>query len=339
MADQSLQVNSVALDHRLEDKDVRATKFLLCFLLAHLVVSVSQAQWPTTTSPCNGRFWMETGVSIFDRPGSDLGLPLVWNDITNDVLIDSDSATDLNGALGPNIRIGSRNRWGTDWEAGMTYGKWSIEQIALGPDLASPFIPVTLDPDDVAMGYDSEMLDLQLNVRKAIMPGLTVLIGPRYMYLREDLDFRSSTTFNVVGVGNVLFDTQNDIITRNSAFGGTIGLELNSPMNRYIYFNGYGKASGMANMATLERRSITTTDPLLTQNDDKGTGMFIGQLGGRVYFNLVPQAVQGYVGYEATVVDGVATAPSQALTTGITEVKTTNSIFWHSYNFGLKFTY
>jgi hypothetical protein len=318
---------------------VRAIKILICFVLTLIGVSTANAQWPSTTSTSNGRFWMETGASIFDRPGSDLGLPLVSNSITNDVFIDSNSATDLNSAFGPNIKIGSTTRMGFDWEAGISYANWAIEQEAEGPDLVSPFFPPALDPDVVGVAYDSEFFDLQLNARKAVFPGMTFLAGPRFLNLNDEMVLTSSTNFSVPFVGDVLFETQNDIITRNRAYGGSIGFEYNQPVTRDFYLQGSVKASGLLNQSSLERRSITTTDALLVEVTDKNSGMFIGQAGGRAYFEFIPRTVAGYLGYEATWVDGVASAPSQALTVGSTDLKTSNTIFWHSYSFGMKFTY
>ncbi len=317
---------------------MRATKLLLCFLLVQLCISTAMAQWPSSTGTSNGRFWMETGASIFDRPGSDLGIPLVTNDVTKETLLDSDSLTDLNGAIGPNIKIGSTNRMGYDWEAGLVYGNWSTDHTIVGSDLTSPFLPANFFPDRINTVYDSEFFDFQFNFRRAILPGLTVLMGPRYFYLREQMDFSTNTIFNGQG-GSFAFDTQNEVGTRNSAFGGTLGLEYNQPISQDIYLQGYGKASGLVNSATLQRSAQTTSDALTSSNFDKGTGMFIGQAGGRVYFDLVPRTISAYLGYEATIVDGVANAPSQQITVDLTDIKTTNSIFWHSYNFGLKFTY
>jgi hypothetical protein len=313
---------------------VRAIKLFLLAVLTFVGSNAAHAQWPSTTSTDEGRFWMEAGASAHDRPGGKLGLALISNDVTNDVLFTSDQLTDMNTAFGPNIRFGSKNRLGFNWEASTSMAKWETSDVFEGPNLTSPFIDPTLDPEEIGVGYDSEFFDVQFNFRRAIYPGMTFLIGPRYFQLNEELRLTTETT-----VSNLLVTSLNSADVSNSAIGGTIGFELNQPISRDIYIQGHVKASGLSNKGEMTRLADTNFGDPTTDSIDKSSGMFIGQTGGRVYFEVFPRRVATYLGYEANWLDGVATAPSQDFVVGGREMKNSNTIFWHSVNFGLKFTY
>jgi hypothetical protein len=313
---------------------VRAIKLFLLAVLTFVGSNAAHAQWPSTTSTDEGRFWMEAGASAHDRPGGKLGLALISNDVTNDVLFTSDQLTDMNTAFGPNIRFGSKSRLGFNWEASTSMAKWETSDVFEGPNLTSPFIDPTLDPEEIGVGYDSEFFDVQFNFRRAIYPGMTFLIGPRYFQLNEELRLTTETT-----VSNLLVTSLNSADVSNSAIGGTIGFELNQPISRDIYIQGHVKASGLSNKGEMTRLADTNFGDPTTDSIDKSSGMFIGQTGGRVYFEVFPRRVATYLGYEANWLDGVATAPSQDFVVGGREMKNSNTIFWHSVNFGLKFTY
>jgi len=317
---------------------VRVLKTLLAFAMVATCTQMAFAQWPDTTSPGNSRFWMEATGKVLDRPGAQLGLPLITNDITKDVLLTSDQITDLQTAAGAEIRFGSHSRlFGIDWDFGTQFGNWDTQFNTNGPDLISPFF-IGLDPDTVGVGYDSEYISLELNARTAIVPGLTFTTGPRYFRLAESMDLTSRTTFDTIN-GPFVLDTLNTLGTKNSAIGWQIGLEYNQPVSRDIYLQGFIRTSGMFNSTTVDRTEESTIANQTSTSQEKDTGMFIGTSGGRIYFTLIPNSIRSYAGYEATWVDGVAIAPAQFLGPGNGQIDTTNTIFWQAITFGLRFDY
>ena len=91
---------------------------------------------------------------------------------------------------------------------------------------------------------------------------------------------------------------------------------------------------------------VTTEDTDLisgtvTHRQTKSTGSFLGEVGGRLYVDFVPNCFSGYVGYEANWIDGIALAPAQflAATTATPSIDTANTAFFQGVTFGLKFTY
>lgn len=312
--------------------DVRVLSKLAMVACAILWTSSVQAQWPATTSPGVNGFWAEANGTVFDRPGTDLGLTLIFDSVTLAPLYTSDQITDLNSSFGGQFRFGNHHRLLGDWELGGTVANWESDANIVGANLESPFFP-GFNPDEVDFLYDSRMYNLEFNLRRAFAPGMTFLIGPRYFNLADDLDFNSNTDF----AGN-LFQTFDTINTRNSAIGGQVGLEFNLPVAQAVYVQGHIKVAGLGNSATVERSSDTNISDPIDSTLEKGTGTFIGQTGGRVYFEVLPRHVFSYAGYEATWVDGLAVSPPQFLSTG-NDVVTANTVFWHAITFGLRFEY
>ena len=76
--------------------------------------AVASAQWPHARSAPHWphvtgnypTFYLELEAKIYDRPGTDLGLALIRNDVTNEVLFDSNQATELGATTGVDVRFG-----------------------------------------------------------------------------------------------------------------------------------------------------------------------------------------------------------------------------------------
>lgn len=309
-----------------------------------LVVCCGQtvlAQWPDSTGGTSGKWWMEANGKILDRPGGQLGLPLITNEITNDVLLTSDQITDLGTAPGAEIKLGSYSAFaGIHWDASVQFARWDEshnDYTFVGPDLESPFFQ-GLDPDLVNIEYRAEFVSVDTNWRKAVLPGLTFLTGPRYFQLKESMLNRTETTIDTI-TGPFLLNTASRTSTKNSAIGWQIGLEYNQPMSRDVYVQGFIKTAGLLNQANVDQREASTIADLTIDSRSKDTGMFIGTVGGRLYCALRPRGLHSYAGYEATWVDGVAVVPAQLFNQSTESVPTANTIFWHGLTFGLRFSH
>lgn len=306
---------------------------LAVMAIAVLGTAQAQAQWPQTTSPSNCGFWAEANGAVFDRPGNDLGLSLIFDSVTLAPLYTSDDVTDLGSTVGAEFKFGNNSRWCGPWEFGGSIGTWETYDLVAGANLESPFFP-GFSPDQVEFQNQSQFFDLEFNLRRAFAPGFTFLYGLRYLNLSDRLQFVSQTDFGVID-----FFTADEIETKNSAIGGQVGLELNMPLAQTVYAQGFIKVGGLGNATKVDRRSSTTLSDEIASRDTKGIGTFVAQTGGRVYFELLPRHLHSYAGYEATWIDGIAVAPPQFLNTGTETVITSNTIFWHAITFGLRYQY
>lgn len=318
---------------------MRVWHSLTCVLVLALWATEARAQWPVGTTPQQNEFWVEIGGRVFDRPGSDFGLPLVISSVTNETYLDSDKATDLNGAIGPDIRFGRRGRFGNEWEFVTNMARWNEEIELRESNMFSPLFPL-FEPDFIRMEYDSTFYNLEFNCRKSIIPGVTVLAGPRYISLQERMQFNTETLLFDNGF-SFLLQTEGASRTRNSMIGAQVGLEINQPVARDIYLQGFIKVAGLGNQTRLTETSFDNLSNVVSVNElTKSTGTFVGQTGGRVYFEMIPRRMASWVGYEATWIDGVAIAPPQLLNTELNApVVTANTIFWHAITFGVKIGY
>lgn len=337
--DPNPQTVLTALDHRQEGIDVRVWYSLICIIALCGLASDVRAQWPYATTPSQNDWWVEIGGGVYDRLGTDLGLPLIHNSVTDEVYLDSDKATDLNATAGPNIRFGRRGRHGHEWEFVGNMARWTESVQLEEANMFSPLFPF-FEPDLIRMEYNSTFYNLEFNCRKSILPGLTVLGGPRYMNLRDHMQFNTETLF-FDDFGQFLLQTEGTSSTRNSMIGAQIGLEFNQPVARDIYLHGFIKVAGMGNHTRLIETVFDNASNVRSVSElSRSTGTFIGQTGGRIYVDLVPRRVSSYVGYEATWIDGIAVAPPQFLNTEPdAAIVTANTIFWHAITFGVRVGY
>ena len=71
----------------------------------------------------------------------------------------------------------------------------------------------------------------------------------------------------------------------------------------------------------------------MPSNLTRTVGTFLGEVGGRVHFDIVPGNVSVFAGYEATWLDQVGLAPAQFLA-GLGSVTVSNTPFIHGIVFG-----
>lgn len=311
------------------------TATILCLVLGRI-----EAQWDQFNNNCP-RFSIEASTAILTRAGDDNRIPLVSNELTLAPVFDSYQATSLGSA--PSVDLGvtfQTQNWG-HWEVETTFCRWDNSIGLVGPDLTTPFLP-GLNPDAVNYNYDSELFSIELNYRKQWTPGLTFLIGPRFLSLEEHVDFSSETLILFPPpFDNVDFLTQNTIDTRNPMFGGQVGLEWDFLLSSGLSVSSFVKVGGFANDARAILTSETSIQDLLEEERTKNTGTFVGELGGRLNFNLLGPACVGFIGYQAMWIDGVALAPVQFInsnnSSGALFVENTPS--FHGAVFGVQANY
>ncbi len=200
---------------------------------------------------------------------------------------------------------------GREIEIETSYAQWDTAYTFYGEHLATPFLP-NVNPHDINYDYDSRLFSIELNIRRECTPGLTFLIGPRFVSLEEHAHFDSLTTIIFPPPQeNSEFFTDNRIDTTNPLIGGQVGMEWNFQFSRDISVNSFVKAGGFANAARATLTSETSIQQLTEERRTKNSGAFVGEVGGRVNYDIFPQALTAFIGYQAMWIDGVALAPAQ----------------------------
>lgn len=318
---------------------------VLIFLLAGVgMSSTTNAQWQPTTLKDN-RFSAEFGVKLLDRPGDELGLPLISDRPTNATLFDASQASDLGGAVGAEVKFNFETGFGRELEFRTILADWSEDATQIsGPDLVSPFFPVAgSEPTDVSYGYGSDYFSVELMARRAVRPGVTFMFGPRIISTKDQVTLSGSLTVNPVTGGAPITVTQTTVTeATNILLGGQTGFEFNLPVNQSVWANAYIRAGGYFNPTEVNQSVANNTSlaPPITNTATENTGSFMAEVGGRVYVDLLPNAATLYVGYEANWIDGIALAPAQLLTDFTTNgIETTTTPFFHAVTAGIRVQY
>ena len=302
---------------------------------ATICVSESLAQgWPHSTIP-DPRFSVEFGAKAYDRPGDDLGLPIITDGITNEIFLDSNDASDLGTAGGAEVKFNWLNKHGRELELRTIIADWEETTAFGGDNLVSPFfiVPGT-EPTSINYNYDSDFFSIELMGRRAIRPGVTVMFGPRIVSTKDRVEVTGSRF-----VGPTEFTEIQTIEATNILLGLQGGLEFNFPIADGIRLNGFGRFGGYTNPT---EANFSTIDPLGNEIEStltKSTGSFLAEVGGRLYVDIIPNCLSTYVGYEATWIDGLALAPAQFVGNGLNGVETANTPFFNAATLGVQWSY
>ena len=256
-------------------------------------------------------------------------------------MFDSDDATDLGGSAGAEVKFNFQSRYGQEWEVRSTLASWDVssDQIT-GPNIESQFFPTDVVPGTFDYEYNSDYFSIEIMARRAMLPGIVGMFGPRIVSTRDQVSLISQFQVDPNnGLPLVTVNAQSDFEATNLLLGLQGGLELNQPISEGVYLNGFIRVGGYFNPTEVTFTNVDTVTPLVTNQLTKSTGSFLGEVGGRIYVDLVPNCASVYAGYEATWIDGFAAAPAQILTTTIPpSIDTSNTIFFQAVTFGMRFT-
>ena len=279
--------------------------------------------------------YIEVTGKVLQRPGGGSDFIVIEDSITEQPLLSSTDVTDLGGAAGLEAKIGWLNRYGGAWEFRTNLGSFQNGGNVTAPSGARVESPLfTGSADSAGYDYSSDFFSIELSKRVNIKPGCTWSIGPRFMSVKENFTFTTATD-----AGAFNFTTSNNFKTSNAIFGGQIGLEINRPVFQNCIWNVYGRIGGYGNPTSLETTSQSTLFLPNTTKSTKWTGTLLAEVGGAVKYQIIPSCLSAFVGYEACWIDGIALAPSQALSVGETEIITNTTPFWQSINFGYEFNF
>ena len=310
--------------------------------------SMAQSPWQQPTS---NKISLEIAGKIFDRPGDDSSAPVIFDSLTNATLLDQEQATDFNGSAGIEVKANVPGFFGQGFEFRSIITTWEQERFITSNNLASPFFPDPADPttlfippQSVNYEIESDFYSFELMRKRAIRPGLTVSAGPRFISTSDEISITATTNTTAPVIGVPITATQfNDFEAKNSLIGLQLGLELNRPIAQSLYFTVFGRAGGYYNStrfdtstSSMDTLGITNT-PLTQTRQSRSTESFVAEAGGRLNFEIVPNSFSTFVGYEATVIDGIALASANVA--NIPPIDTNNTTFFHAITFGATLSY
>lgn len=305
--------------------------------------SAVRAQWPAQTYGTRPGWELEMGTRILDRPGTMLNIPLVNDAVTLETLFDAEQATDLQVSAGVDMRFQKMTDYDMSWEVRGYFNQWDQTESRVGVLDALSFTPQGL-PQNTQLtrfdyDYDSAMYNIELNFKRAVRPGLTLMAGPRFMSLNETATV-DANFFNPL-VGDFL-QIQTRSETRNPLKGLGIGAEFRQPICRDMFFVGSVRGAVFHNAASSQVTAAQTlfgnangTTTFIDDTETKTAG--IGEISARIHYDVIPGSVSLFGGYEAMWLDGVAVAPAQILsvsTPAVPFVNTQNTIFAHGLSVG-----
>ena len=347
-ADSNLQTsNAQAEDQKSRPGGVPVRKFSIftaAFAITAIIpASVSVAQWPGTTRGKEHKHVLEIGGIGFDRPGVGNPTPVISDAETGETLFDSEEASSIGGAAGLDIKYQFEGRRGRTWRFRSIVADFDTRNEITGvAGLASPLLPPDVETDRIEYGYDSRLLSFELMSCRNIAPGINVVAGPRYISLTEEVNLEVDGEVDFGnGIAPVTAAQVDALSADNSLVGLQVGVEIVLPLAQWFHAEGFIRGGGFYNPTEV---TSTTQDlvggqfidpPLAGPRTTSSSESLLGEVGGRLFFDLVPGSVSGYLGYEATWIDGIALAPAQLLSAA-GSVDTSNTLFYQGVTFGVR---
>jgi len=315
--------------------------------------SVAQSVWQQPTS--RKKASVEVGAKIFDRPGDDSNNPIIFDSVTNTTLLSQEQATDFGTDFGIEVKVSvPDHHHNRDWEFRTIIATWEEDRAIFGNNLASSFFPDPQDPTTVfvppqAVTYDfeSDYFSFELMRKQAIRPGLTFSAGPRFISTSDEIAIVATTNTVDPTTGTPVTGSQfNDFEAKNSLVGLQVGLEVNRPIAQSLYFTVFGRAGGYYNgtrfdtaTSTMDTLGITNT-PVTQTRQTRSTESFVAEAGGRLNFEILPNSLSTFIGYEATVIDGIALSQANVgNVANIFPIDTNNTVFFQAITFGANLSY
>ena len=310
---------------------------------AVIPASVSMAQWPAATRGKDHKHMLEIGGGGYDRPGTGDATPVISDAETGETLFDSDDATSVGGAAGLDIKYQFETRGGRTLRFRSIVADFdTVNEINGVAGLASPLLPIDQETDRIQYEYDSRLLSFELMSCRNIAPGINLVAGPRYISMNEEV---RTEVDGEVDFGNGIppvTATQVDTLSAdNSLIGLQAGIEITMPLAQYFYAEGFIRGGGFYNpteVTSAQQQLVGgqfIDPPEFGPRNTSSSESFLGEVGGRLFFDLVPDSVSGYVGYEATWIDGIALAPAQLFATP-GSVDTSETLFYQAFTFGMR---
>jgi hypothetical protein len=286
-------------------------------------------------APC-GPTWFATADAIVMQRISLNGAPLALRQSDGSTALNSQDIH-FNDAAGPRLTIGHRLNSYCDvqfvyYSIDGSHGSGSASDPG-GVQLSdiAPFIGGGAGTS-LNFNYSSRLYNGELNLRRKIEDGPTILVGLRWLELQDGLGASLSSTLASIPVWNV--DANNHLLGvqlgAEGPFwpeGGRFGLD------GFVKAGVYGCHAGQVNSSP-----ITT----VTAGAETDRASFVGEAGLTAHFQVTDHILlRG--GYEVLWIDGIAMAPMQVpltdLSAGTTAINADGGVLYHGAFAGLEMNY
>lgn len=322
-------------------------KFSICTAVIAITAIIpatdSLAQWPGTTRGKDHKHVLEIGGAGIDRPGTGDAMPVISDAVTFETLFDSEEATSVGGAAGLDIKYQFETRRGRTLRFRSIVADFDTSNEINGiAGLASPLVPLGAETNRIAYDYDSRLMSFELMSCRNIAPGINLVAGPRYISIDEEVNTEGDGEIDFGnGFAPVTVTQVDTLAADNDLVGLQLGIEIVMPLAQSFYAEGFARGGAFYNPTEVSSSTQELVGgqfldpPLLGPRNSSSTESLLGEVGGRLFFDIVPDSVAGYVGYEATWIDGIALAPAQLFTTA-GSVDTSTTLFYQAVTFGMR---
>ena len=313
---------------------------LLAVTLTITFVSSADAQWPEYTH-IGEKNYIEIGLRAYNRPGTDLQLPILQDATTGQTLFSANQATSASSAAGVELSYNFTSRQGRRMEFRTFTGTWDSETTIDAGNIVSPLFPGQI-ADEVVYNYDARIFSFELNQKRPLFQGATLFGGPRYVHISDEVSYVGTQFADPIGAANPFEAAQSQTLeATNHLIGLQAGLRYEKSLTNFFRGAGFIRGGGYYNptkVRTFFTSGPTAIPPIDTLDTEatKSTGSLLVEVGGKLYLDFAPNC-SAYAGYEATWIDGIALAPPSFLTTDSGEVETANTLFMHAITFGMRF--
>lgn len=314
------------------------TSLFALIFMAGICPSQSMAQSPWTQSTLReNKLSVQVEGKVFDREGNGSDDAVVFDSVTNATLLTGDQATDFGSDFGLELRATLPGINKNSFEFRAVIAEWDEQRTASSANLQSALLIDPINPPaSLQVDVEADYFSFELMRKREVLPGVTVSAGPRFISTSDTTSIISNQP-----AGPFAGEVFTDFEAKNSLIGGQVGLEFNRPIGQSIYVTLFGRAGGYYNGTRYDVASAfgptESTGGVGRANLSRSTESFVADLGGRVHFEIIPDGLSSYIGYEATAIDGIALSAENIFNTGT--IDTNNTVFFQAITFGVNLSY
>lgn len=286
---------------------MRLLKSLMAFAALCLGSVTTQAQ---ILPQAIGEWEATAAFRALDRPSVQSGNTVVFsNTATGATLLDSDTLTDVNIGLGPDIAFSTRREDGLDYELRFFFSSFERNTLTQAASISSPFF-TGLNPSEINGNYSSDVFSIELNQKRIFNPYLRLLHGIRFVNVEEQLTFNSTGILGA-GILQIPFSTNSRTRAKNPMLGYQLGAESRVTLVPGLDVTGYFKGGVYNNFSS--QSTIFTVNPFPVSSTFAGSEnelAFVSDFGARFHFNIVENFMSVFAGYDGMYVNSFAPAPA-----------------------------
>ena len=312
-------------------------RLLYSFMTLSLILLGNTSADAQFFSPAIGQWEATASFRALDRPTlTDVNQPIFTAEGSGATLLDSNTATDLNVGLGPDISFVSQRENGLDYEIRFFFSNFNRNTLAQDDSIISPFFD-GISFRQVEGTYQSDMVNIELNQKRLLNENIRLLLGIRYFHMEEKFAFDGQGFVNDPVFGSVAFNGNNTTTTKNPMLGYHIGAETKHTIVPGVDIGTYVKTglfNNFASQLTTQTNSFFPVGTIMGGSENRLA--FVSDFGVKFHFVIAEDFMSFFGGYDGMFVDGFAPAPAN--------VNRVNSInngyeFWvHGITFGFQVT-